>query len=193
LKQRHRPDRRHRIRWMERLPLGTDYGRVVERIATVAGQAQILGFPTIVLDATGVGRPIVDMLKRQTSCSLRAVVFTSGEHETHPEYDVFRVPKVDLVTSLETVLQSRRIEFVPDCPLQEDMRAELGSFDFSMSDRGHATFDGASGSHDDLVCALMLAVWYGERPGLDDLWAGELAEYGAQLVSPVAAPPLDRY
>ena len=179
LKHRQRPDRRHRVRWIERVPLGTDYGRVVERIAVVAGQAQILGSATIVLDATGVGRPVVDMLKRQTSVSLRAVVFTSGQHETQPSYDVFRTPKVDLVTSLETVLQARRIEFVPDCPLQEDMRAELSSFDFSMSDRGHATFDGASGTHDDLVSALMLAVWFGERPGLDDLWAAELAEYGA--------------
>ena len=193
-KQRLHPDRRHRVRHIERLPIGTDYGQVVQRIAVVAGQAQTIGSATIVLDATGVGRPVVDMLKRQTSVSIRAVVWTSGEHETQPSYDVHRVPKRDLVTSLEVVLQARRIEFTPDCRLLEDMRAELQAYEFSIArNSGHLSFEGAAGSHDDLVSALMLAVWFGERPGLDDLWGAELAEYQAQLAYPVAAPPLDRY
>jgi hypothetical protein len=179
-KQHSLPARRHRVRHIERLPLKTDYGLVVERIATVAGQAQMLGSATIILDATGVGRPIVDMLKRSTSVSIRAVVFTSGEHETQPSYDVHRVPKRDLVTSLEVVLQARRIEFVPDCRLLEDMRAELQAYEFNISQNsGHLSFEGAAGSHDDLVSALTLAIWFGERPGLGDLWGAELAEYGA--------------
>jgi hypothetical protein len=161
---------RHRIRWIERVPLGTLYGTVVERIAAVAEAARGWGHTMMVLDATGVGRPVVDLLKRQTSVPLRAVTFTSGEHETQPEFDVFRVPKVDLVTSLETVLQARRLESVPDCPLQDDLGAELGAFDFTMSDRGHATLEAAAGSHDDLVSALMLAVWWGERPNQGEVW-----------------------
>jgi hypothetical protein len=155
---------RHRIGWIERVPLGTLYGQVVERIATVAESARAWGSPIIVLDATGVGRPIVDMLKARTTVQLRAVTFTAGEHEVQPQFDVFRVPKVDLVTSLETVLQSRRLECAPDVPLQEDLTGELSIFDFTIGERGRATFEAASGSHDDLVCALMLAVWWAERP-----------------------------
>jgi len=170
------PARRHRVRWVERVPLGTLYGTVVERVAAVAEAAQSWGPTMMVLDATGVGRPIVDMLKRQTSVPLRAVTFTSGEHETQPEYDCHRVPKVDLVTSLETVLQSRRLEVTPDCPLRDDLAAELGAFDFAMSDRGHASFEAASGSHDDLVMALCLAIWWGERSGLQAEAFHELAE-----------------
>lgn len=164
------PEVRHRVRWIERVPLGTQYTAVVERIAVVAEAAQGWGYATIVLDSTGVGRPVVDMLKRRTSVPLRAITFTSGEHEVHPSYNVHRVPKVDLVTALETVLQGRRLEVVPDCPLQAELAAELGAFDFAMSARGHATFEAQSGSHDDLVMALCLAVWWGERPDAVEAW-----------------------
>ena len=164
------PDLRHRIRWIERVPLGTMYTQIVRRIAVVAEAAQNWGHTAVVLDAAGVGRPIFDMLKRRTSVPLRAVTFTSGEQETQPEYNVFRVPKIDLVTSLEAVLQSRRLEVVPDCPLQAELAAELGAFDFAISARGHATFDAQSGSHDDLVMALCLAIWWGERPNALDAW-----------------------
>jgi len=168
------PPLRHRIRWVERVPLGTDYQRVVDRIAVVADAANRISrsdSPMIVLDATGVGRPIVDMLRRCSSASLRAVVFTSGEHETQPEYNVHRVPKRDLVQSLEVVLQARRLESVPDCPLQADLKAELAAFDFSISASGHDRYEGAKGSHDDLVMALCLAVWWGERQSAGDAFA----------------------
>lgn len=164
------PDVRHRIRWIERVPLGTQYTAVVDRIATVAEAAQGWGHTTIVLDATGVGRPVVDMLKRRTSVLLRAVTFTSGEHETRTEFNVHRVPKIDLVTSLEAVLQTRRLEVVPDAPLQAELAAELAAFDFSINGRGHASFEAQAGNNDDLVAALMLAVFWNERPSAFDAW-----------------------
>ena len=42
--------------------------------------------------------------------------------------------------------------------------------DIALSARGHATFEAASGSHDDLVMALCLAVWWGERDDPLDAW-----------------------
>ncbi len=152
---RERPEVRHRIRWIERVPLGQPYTQIVERVAVVAEAAQGWGHAVIVLDATGVGRAVTDMLRRRTAVPLRAVTFTSGEHETQSEYNALRVPKQDLVTALEVVLQSRRLECVPDCPLQAELAAELSAFDFSISDRGHA---------------LGLAVWWGERPDPLDAW-----------------------
>jgi hypothetical protein len=65
----------------------------------------------------------------------------------HPRHDVgvgrekktdaysTRVPKRDLVTALEVVLQSRRLHVVPDCPLQEDLAAELQSFEVNLNAR----------------------------------------------------------
>lgn len=158
-----RPEKRHIVRWIEKIPLGTSYVQVVERIAVVGEYAQRIGHPVLVLDSTGVGRGVVDMLKKRTPISLRAVTFTGGDSENQTDAYSFRVPKRDLVTALELVLQSRRLDVVPDCPLQQDLRAELGNFQFNISARGHDTFDAASGSHDDLVSALMLGLWFAER------------------------------
>ena len=165
------PDVRHCVRWIERVPLGTLYGAVVERVAVVAEAAQTWGSTMIVLDATGVGRPVWDMLRARTGVAIRAVVFTAAEAETQPEYNVHRVPNRDLVTSVEVVLQRRCLEVVPDCPLQADLNAELAAFDFSISARtGHDRYEAAAGSHDDLVMALGLALWWAERPSPVDAW-----------------------
>ncbi len=162
------PERQHQVRWIEKVPLGTSYDRVVERIAVVAERCVLIGHPTVVLDATGVGRAVVDMLRKRSTASLRAVTFTGGDKEkTVGPYSI-RVPKRDLVTALEVVLQARRLHVVPDCPLQDDLAAELGSFEVNLSARGHDTYDGASGKHDDLVSALMLAVWHAERGSQGD-------------------------
>lgn len=179
------PDGRHRIRWIERVTLGTHSPAVVDRIAVVSEAAATWGHAVIVLDATGVGRPDVDMLKRRTSVPLRAVTFTSGSDEAHPSYNVHRVPKVDLVTSLEVVLQTRRIEVVPDCPLQHELAAELSAFDFALSAHGRASFEAASGSHDDLVLALCLAVWWGDKPSSLEAWNEAQRRRLADVAEPV--------
>jgi hypothetical protein len=155
------------IRWLEKVPLGTSYVAVVERIATVAEQAAMFGPTMIVLDATGVGRPLVDMLRRRTSVSMRAVTFTAGRFadEAHHDPYNYRVPKRDLVTALEVLLQGRRIHAVPGLPLAEDMRAELGAFEVGISTGGRDSYEAASGSHDDIVMALALAAWCAGRPG----------------------------
>lgn len=64
---------------------------------------------------TGVGRSIVDMLKRCTSPGRRFQLWRVR--------DPARIQRAsrarrELVTSLEVVLQARRVEAVADCPLQ---------------------------------------------------------------------------
>lgn len=175
-------EQRHRVSWVERVPLGTLYGAVVERIAVVAETAQTRGSVMIVLDGTGVGRPVVDLLRKRTSVPLRAVIFTGGETETRDGPYTWHAPKRDLVTALEVVLQSRRLEVRPDCPLQPDLEAELSAFDFSINARGRESYEAASGTHDDLVLALALAIWWAERRGqgaaFAEMWAQRALERG---------------
>jgi hypothetical protein len=161
-----KPEKQHQIRWLEKVALGTSYLQVVERIAVVAERCHLLGSSMLVVDATGVGRPVVDMLRKRTTTPLRAVTFTGGDREKKTDAYSSRVPKRDLVTALEVVLQSRRLHVVPDCPLQEDLAAELQAFEVNLNARGHDTYDGASGKHDDLVSALMLALHHAERGGV---------------------------
>ena len=48
------------VRHLERMPLGTPYPEVVERVRTLTRSAALLGQCHVVADATGVGRPVVD-------------------------------------------------------------------------------------------------------------------------------------
>jgi hypothetical protein len=95
----------------------------VERIAVVAEAAAGIAEPTIIVDASGVGQPVVDMLKTRWSGPLRAIVLTSGEAASQVGAYSWRVPKRDLITRLEVLLQGRTLEVVPDCPLQPDLES----------------------------------------------------------------------
>src|SRR5213080_4767292 len=53
-----------RLRHLERIALGTPYPDVVARVVKVLGsRALAAGHRHLVVDATGVGRPVVDLLR----------------------------------------------------------------------------------------------------------------------------------
>jgi len=172
-----RPPIEHLVRHIERVPLGTSYIDVVEKISHVAETvAAAFGQSVMtVVDATGVGRPVVDMLRRRLALPLRAVTFTAAADEVHPDPHAYRVPKRDLVQSLEVVLQGRRLHTAPGLLLAEDLRAELQAFQVNLSAHGHDSYEAGRGKHDDLVMALCLAVWWGSRRGqgaaFSEAWA----------------------
>jgi hypothetical protein len=184
-----KPQRQHLIRSIEKVPLNMSYERIVDRIATVAEYAAEWGHPTIVLDGTGVGRPVVDMLRGRTRLPLRAVTFTGAAHETRSDAYSFMVPKRDLVSSLEVVLQGRRLHATSlGMTSGEDLRAELQSFEVNISASGHDTYDAASGRHDDIVSALYLGLWWQERHNDADAWMGALRRMTARALNGTPAP-----
>src|SRR5262249_10603518 len=68
-----------RLRYLQRVELGTPYPELVERAARVACSGAMGGPRHLVVDATGVGRPIVDLLRlQQLECRLWPVIITSG-------------------------------------------------------------------------------------------------------------------
>jgi hypothetical protein len=84
-KERRVTETHHMVRHLERLPLGSPYPAVAERVAAVvrgvhaatSGEA-----PTLYVDATGVGTPIVDVLRAASVGDLArlvAVYFTHGD------------------------------------------------------------------------------------------------------------------
>src|SRR5262245_30258010 len=70
------------VRWAARMRLGTPYPIVVERVREVARSDGLRGRCGIVVDATGVGAPVVEMLKKAgLGCEITEVTITSGERE----------------------------------------------------------------------------------------------------------------
>src|SRR5260370_31481906 len=71
---------RFRVVFLERVRLGTPYPDVVTRVRAMVRRASVTGRCTLVVDATGVGASVVDMLRRASlGCELAPVTITAGD------------------------------------------------------------------------------------------------------------------
>lgn len=72
------------------------------------------------------------------------------------------VPKRDLVTVTQLLLQERRLKFAADLPLVAVLRAELASFRATPTTSGNERYEAREGEHDDIVLALAQGLWLAE-------------------------------
>lgn len=106
------------VRRAERYPLGIPYPRIVEKIYELTNSTPFAGQCALIVDATGVGAPVIDMLRSSgLRCELTAVTITGGERQSGTSSRP-SVPKKDLLASLQLSLEknemriSRRIPSV---------------------------------------------------------------------------------
>jgi len=152
----------HDLIHLERCPLGTPYPAIVERIKEFCNDQRLKWNSYLTVDATGVGRPVVDMLKVE-GLKPYAINITGGNSVTHSG-GFHGVPKVELVTNAVALLQSARLRIAQGLPLLDVLTHELTNFKVKVSLAGNATFEAwREKDHDDLVLAVALAVWYAER------------------------------
>ncbi len=157
-----RTETSYTIRYLERLPLGTPYPQVAERLAVIVGNLKAMGPTSLLLrvDATGVGRPVVDLLCQHPGLrgvSIVAVTITSGD-KWEPGGREATLGKAYLVSRLQALLQTGRLR-LPRTAEAEALAQELRDFEIRVSESGRDTYGAfKAGSHDDLVIALGLAV-----------------------------------
>lgn len=163
----------YRVRHLERPPLGTPYTEVVER---VLGLIKTLGgTPSLVVDATGVGRPVMDMLWRELGATLRGtsvrvrtcpVTITGGDSVTRNlDGGGYRVPKRDLISAALVLLQNGQLKIAEELPLRETLVKELLNFRVKINiSTAHDSYEAwREGDHDDLVLSVSMACWAAER------------------------------
>ena len=72
--------RRYHLRHLERFPLGMSYPDVVERVAKLVRSGPLRGQCELVVDATGVGGAVVDLLRAaRLECRVVPVTITGGD------------------------------------------------------------------------------------------------------------------
>jgi hypothetical protein len=158
----HRLDVRH----VERMALGTPYPRVVARVREVVQRVQTVGRCSLVVDATGVGEPVVDLLRSaRLGCDLCAVTITSGEHAHATGNREWNVPKRDLIANVQVLLERDELRMARRMGDVGSLVRELLDMQSMTTGSGRRRFgaDG-HGQHDDLVIALALACWRARRP-----------------------------
>jgi len=160
------------LRTLHRWPLGTPYTEIARSLADYLAAAAMRK-PVLVVDETGVGRPVVEMvlrelLARKAAFGLTAVTITAGHAPTLAGPGVWHVPKKTLVASVQVLLQTRRLRVPRGLPLSETLVRELESFRVKVTVAGNETFEALrERDHDDLVLAVALAAWAAESLAWD--------------------------
>lgn len=153
----------YHLRHLQRFALGTPYPAIVVAVAALLARDPLNGHATLAIDATGVGPPVVDMLRRaQLRSRLSAITITGGDTVTR-EGDRCHVPKRDLVSTVQVLLQGGRLKIAPSLPEAAVLVQELQSFQVKITISANDTYGAwREGSHDDLVLATAMACWQGE-------------------------------
>ncbi len=162
----------YRVRHLERPALGTKYTKIVERITELI--SKVGGEPVLVVDATGVGRPVVDMLWRDISESLEGtdirvtpgnITITGGDSASRGADGGLRVPKRDLVGAPLVLLQNGQLKIAEGLALRDTLVKELLNFRVKINiSTAHDSYEAwREGDHDDLVLSVAMACWAGER------------------------------
>lgn len=149
---------RHIMRW----ELHTPYPTIAAQTKALLTQPQLRGKTQLVVDGTGVGRPVVDMLSLAGLTPI-PVSITGGE-KTNLDQGWWSVPKRELVSSLAIAFETGALLIAQGLPLASVLLKELQNFKAKISVSGSESFEAwRERDHDDLVLGTALAVWYAKR------------------------------
>jgi len=162
------------VRHLERLPLQTPYPAIVDgvkaRMAQLRAELSILfpgGTPkqmALLVDQTGVGRPVVDML-RAVKLTPVGVTITAGEvsRQVNDRWDEWHLSKQQLIMCFQVTLQQGRFRVARGLELAETLAKEAQNFEWKPNKKADDALYAAwrEGSHDDLLFACALGVWWG--------------------------------
>lgn len=160
----------HDVPALHRWPLGTPYTAIVadtvRRVGAVIRRERG-ALVYLVVDATGVGRPVVDLLAAALAdldCELIAVMITAGQGANFALRDdgaqEWHVPKAFLVSAVQILLQDGRLNIARGLAEAATLQAELKNFRMKFTKSANAMYEAwRDGDHDDLVLCVAMPVW----------------------------------
>jgi len=158
------------LRHLERVSSGTSYPAIVERVQRLV---DAVGEPSLAIDVTGVGTPVSDLFSNLSPFLIHVV----GGDMRSEEGMLHRVPKKELVSTAQVLLQTSRLRIARGLSLSKILIKELSTFRMKvpLGQKDEAPTVWREGSADDLVLGLSIALWLAERDGggiLDPIFVG---------------------
>ena len=149
------------VRYLERLR-NTPYPSIVRRLDHLV--KRLPEKPSMAVDATGVGRPVIDMIRdANLPANVYPITLTGGDAVTQDGMER-HVPKRDVASTIAVLLQTGRLRIARGLRESETLLRELLNFRVKISLSGHDTYEAwREQEHDDLVLAVGLAAWFFEN------------------------------
>jgi len=136
-------NRQFKLVHLKQFPLGTEYTEVLEYLKLVGERFQtIRGY---YIDRTGVGEVFVENARKYGLKNVQGIVLTMQQ-------------KQEVMTCLKQVMLEKRLHIPKDKELENEMNGEISE----LTSAGKTKFYHRSGTHDDRLWAVGLAV-YGAR------------------------------
>jgi hypothetical protein len=155
------------LRHLRRSPPGTPYPAVAAEVRRLLTTPPLPG-AVLGLDQTGVGKAVRELvageLAGRATCLFCPVTVTAGAgvSGSAPGCGLL-VPKVELVGTLQVLLQTRRLKVSDALPEAGVLVRELGAFRAEVRlTPAEAAESWRERDHDDLVLAVAIAAWLGE-------------------------------
>jgi hypothetical protein len=121
----------------------------------------------LVIDQTAVGRHVYDLFRNgRTGASVWGLAVTAGHSAGKDDRGGDLVPKKDLVGVLQVLLQGKRLKVAQGLEMAGTLAEELQQFRLKAVPLTENAQEWRERPHDDLVFAVAVAAWQGERgPG----------------------------
>jgi len=151
-------DEEYHVGLIERLPLGTPYPVVVERIKALMTHEYYVGKTVLLADRTGVGVGVTDMMVAAGMVPI-GITITGGQDIGQNIQD-YTVPKRNLVMALTLAFQKKKLKIQKDLAFVDILKEEIQNFRYEITETGRESYNARSGTHDDLLLSLAIGVWY---------------------------------
>ena len=157
---------RYLRRW---LPPDTAYPTLVKELGAMLADT-LRDCNLVVEEGTGL-RTVVSMLRRsRLRAQIRPVEVKTSAEDTYVG-DAWKVSKRSLIETTRQVLQKERMVFDERMPAEvmatttpvRTIYQAILTYPFERATVANEAFAARDGEHDDLVLAVALACWYGER------------------------------
>jgi hypothetical protein len=151
------------VRHLERFELGTKYTTVVDSVAPRVRSEPLRRMPAVLLvDKTGVGAAVLDSFTHARIGAVAITLHGGSSVARDPQRAGFRVPKRDLVTVTQVLLQNGRLRVAAELPEAETLKRELLNFRVKIDPKtAHDSYEHwREAEHDDLVLAVSMAAWF---------------------------------
>lgn len=152
------------IRHLHRFPLRLPYPTMVEETGVIVSELRKLGRVVMVIDHTGVGRPVVDLFRMAglgiTIWPVTIATSAMGQAKRDPETGNWTVPKKDLVAAIQTMAYADRLKVAGSLPYAPVLGQELLAFRMKYTAAANVTYEAwREGDHDDLVLSVAMTCW----------------------------------
>ena len=161
LTQPYRTTFRHLARW----PLGLDYPAQLDRLRRLVASPSLSPHEiTLVVDATGVGTAVMDLLRKEGPRCRKVALTITASGEPREVSGGYHVSRAELLSSFLLGMQRRQFSIARATTGWRDFQEELTSLRARHSPTGAVRLEPVSGAHDDLVMAAAMAWWFNSRP-----------------------------